>query len=460
MNVNSPAADERRCRRNERTARMATIATTHAPNVLLPLRFIAAGLLALAIAVTWLVAEPSLITSYHYGPQAVAFAHLVLLGFVGSVVMGVIYQLTPVALEARLHSERLASVQFWFHLAGVAGMVWMFKEWNMKQVGHFGSIFATGVVLFVWNIVRTLLRVPRWNVIAVGMSSAVGWLAVTSLAGLFVACVKCWPWLSPFAPLAQMHAHAHLGGLGVFVLLIVAVSYRLVPMFAVSTIRSERRATSSIILLNIGVAGLAVTILFGSPWKLAFAMTSIAALTLFAVELIAILRARKRTTLDWGLRYFLTGVALLAPLCALALVLCWPGLPTARLTTQLENAYAILAILGVLAFAILGMLFKILPFLIWFHRYADNVGRGRVPSLMEMVSPRLQAIGYAMHVPGVLIAAAASVLGHEHCARVAAVLMAGSVALFLINGGIIGSHLLRRRVEEPPISIRPVHASA
>jgi len=87
--------------------------------------------------------------------------------------MGAMYQLVPVALETRLHSERLARWHFVAHLVGVAGMVVMFWTWNMKQVGHFGSVFALGVGLFVVNLVKTLRTIragtslrsrlpPRW----------------------------------------------------------------------------------------------------------------------------------------------------------------------------------------------------------------------------------------------------------------------------------------------------------
>lgn len=457
--IPTSAAPDRACRRNARAARLATLATEHAPNVALPLRFIAAGLLALAIAAGWLVAEPTLITNYHYSPHAVAFTHLVLLGFIVSVVMGVICQLAPVTLEARLYSERLARVQFWFHIAGVAGMVWMFLKWDMKQVGHFGSVFGVGIALFVYNLGRTLARIPRWNVVAFGIASALGWLLVTMLAGLFLACAKCWPWITPFEPLAQMHAHAHLGGLGVFVMLTVSVAYRLVPMFAVSEIQSLRRAGWSIALLNAGVAGVVATILVRSPWKVAFALVCISGLAFFAVEMVAILRVRKRRTLDWALKYFLTGMALLGPLSLLAIVLCWPGLPVTLTTMQIENAYAILAVFGVLAFAILGMLYRILPFLVWFHCYSGDIGRSRVPLFSEMLSPRLQAIGYWFHLPGVLIAAAASVLGHSRCATVGASLIAVSVLAFLINALGIASHLLRKRMVEEPVPDPPALVS-
>ena len=41
----------------------------------------------------------------------------------------------------------------------------------MKQVGHFGSVLAIGVGLFVYNLARTLARIPRWNVVAAGIAA-------------------------------------------------------------------------------------------------------------------------------------------------------------------------------------------------------------------------------------------------------------------------------------------------
>jgi hypothetical protein len=144
----------------------------------------------------------------------------------------------------------------------------------------------------------------------------------------------------------------------------------------------------------------------------------------------------------------------------LGAVISWPGLKETHVTLQLENAYAILAIFGVLSFAILGMLYKILPFLVWFHRYGSLVGRARIPSLAEMVSQRIQVAGYYLHLAGVLIAAAASVLGHTRCARMAAALIALSVVLFVINSISILSHLLRSHIDDAPLPAHTAGASA
>src|ERR1043166_5435980 len=134
--------------------------TSQPASTRLPLTFIVTGVLALFVGVGTLVAEPSILATYHYNQNVIAVTHLFVLGWICSVVMGAMYQLVPVALETRLHSEKLARWQLAFHVVGVAGMVWMFWTWNLKQAGHFGSVFATGVALFVYNLARTLRRVP------------------------------------------------------------------------------------------------------------------------------------------------------------------------------------------------------------------------------------------------------------------------------------------------------------
>jgi hypothetical protein len=428
------------------------ITAANAPSASLPLRFIIAGLLALGIAGAWLVVNPSLITEYHYGPQPVAFTHLVLLGFGLSVVMGVLYQLGPVALDVKLYSERLARFQSWLHLIGVPGMVCMFLKWDFKQIGHFGSVFGIGVILFVYNMARTLARIPRWTPIAFGIATGIGWMLVTMSAGLFIACAKCWPSLSSFAPLPQMHAHAHLGLLGIFITLIVAVSYRLVPMFAVSKVQSSRRAAWSIALLNLGVASVATTILFQSPWKIGAALITISGLALFNVELRAILRAGARPKLDWGMRHFITGMSLITPTATLSLALCLPGVPV---SPHLENVYAVFGLFGVLLFALIGILYKILPFFVWFHRYGSEIGRSKVPQLADMYSAPLQAFGYALHIAALFLVAGAAAFGSRPLSSFGCALFASSLLTLGINVVSILRHLSRRRPLEPLTTLRP-----
>ena len=412
----------------------------------LPLRFVLTGISSLIAGIIFLIVRPDILATYHYNQYVIAVTHLFTLGWLASIVMGAMYQLVPVALETKLHNEKMARWQFVFHFIGGVGMVWMFWIWDMTQVGHFGSIMALSIGLFVYNIARTLKKIPRWNVIAAAIASALFWLSWTAAMGLYVAASKCWNF-TPFDTVAQMHAHAHLGGVGFFLMMLMGVSYKLVPMFCLSDLQSPRRAAWSIGLLNFGLLGLFLAVLFSSRLKLAFAAMVILALAFYGWEIFAILRARKRRVLDWGLKYFLTAIGLLIPLSLLALVLCWPGLPATIFTTQLENVYGFLALIGVLTFAILGMLYKIVPFLVWYSSYSKEIGRNKVPALSELYSPRVQAIGYWISLAAIAGLSCATALSSERAVQWSGIALAASVLLFALNMGKILSHLVRPKIE-------------
>ncbi len=438
-----------------------------APSIKLPLAFVVTGLLALLTGVGWLIAQPMILATYHYNQFVIAATHLFVLGWIASIVMGAMYQLVPVALETKLFSERLAKIHFVFHVIGFVGMVWMFKVWNMKQVGHFGCAMFVGVGLFVYNLVRTLLRVPKWNVTATAVTAALAWLSLTVTAGLLIAIGKSSyesteglaaaggisilvdslrsiaGFMSHFDAISAMHAHAHLGAIGCFTMLIVGVSYKLIPMFTLSEVQSKRRAAWSVGLLNLGLAGSFVTILLRSPWKVAFAIVIVSALVIYGIELAAILRARKRRTLDWGIKYFLTAVLLFGPLSALAVVLSWPGLPLNAFTGQLENLYGFLGLIGVISFAIIGMLYKIIPFLVWFASYSKQIGRAQVPALADLYSEKLQIAGYVAFLSGLATTGVAIVLANQIGVRAGCILLAASLLTLALNVVLMLTHFFR-----------------
>lgn len=453
------------------TGGTAGLASANSPAVTLPLRFVVTGVLSLLTAVVVLLVRPDLLATYHYNQYAVAVTHLVVLGFMATVVMGATYQLVPVALEVSLFSERLARWQFVFHLVGFVGMVWMFWRWNLEQVGHYASVLAVGVAMFAWNIGRTLLRARVKDAVAQGIASAVVWLSLTVLVGLALAAAKCTyetvdsrSWFTPvgflvhllawtaglvqrFEPIGLMHGHAHLGGAGFFVLMIIAVSYKLLPMFTLSEIQSERRALASIWVFNSGLAGLFTTMALHSAWKPAFAGVLLVALALYGVELVAILRARRRRVIDWGLRYYLTAMVLLALLAVLGVVLSWPGLPATLFTTQLENVYGFLGLIGVVALTIIGFLHKIVPFLVWYRAYSPQVGRHKVPMLGDLFSERIQRLAYWCYLAGLVLICGGAAASSAGWVRIGLGFLLASLLLFGFNLFTMVRHLWRPQLQ-------------
>ena len=203
-------------------------------------------------------------------------------------------------------------------------------------------------------------------------------------------------------------------------------------------------------LLNAGLAGSFVTILLRNPWKPVFSGVVIVALALYVLELRAILQARKRRTLDWGVRYFLTAVGFMLPLAVIAAVLSWPTLPMNAWTMQLENVYGFLGLVGVVSFAILGMLYKIVPFLVWFGTYSQHIGKAQLPALAEMYSARLQVIGYWSFLAGLLATLVAMEFSNAVAVRGGCFLLAAALAVFGINIAQMLRHFFRPQLRPLP----------
>lgn len=417
----------------------------HAPATGVAMRFVLFGLACLTSAAVWLLLEPEILTAHHYRPHTVAWVHLVVLGFILSVIAGALYQIAPVAMETKLYSARLAELHFVAHFLGVAVMVPFFAVWDLKQVGHGGSLVFLGMLVFVGNIARTLNRAPRPDVVGAFIASSMLWLFLTMGAGLAIATNKFWPFL-PGPQLHWMYAHAHLGVGGVFINLTVGVSLRLVPMFSLSEIRSVARAWGAFALVNLGIAGLFWAIVAGSPpAQRLFGGVLIAGLGVYGVELRAILAARKRRRLDWGLWQFLCAVATLAAAAGAGATLVSPVPLRPEVLVHWQTAYALLALLGVIVPAILGMLQKILPFLIWQRVYAPFIGRKPVPSLGQLSSESVQGAVFWMYLVALAALLTAAFAGSPWLARGAAAIWLAVVALFLVNAGQILGHWFRPR---------------
>jgi hypothetical protein len=196
-------------------------------------------------------------------------------------------------------------------------------------------------------------------------------------------------------------------------------------------------------LLNLGLATAFVTVLFQSRLKPVGAAMVVAGLVLYGMEMRAILQARKRRTLDWALRQFLAALALLPLVAVIGVVLSWPSLPLTGFTGQLENVYGFLALIGVVTLAVLGMLYKVVPFLVWYASYSREIGRRKVPSLAELYSVRLQVASFGLLLAGILGTALATALAHEAAVRWGTGVLAAGLILFGWNLGLILRHLIR-----------------
>lgn len=415
----------------------------------LPLAFILCGLLAFAVASSWLAASPSLILQPFLHPSVVACVHLFLPGFLLSVTIGAFYQLMPVVLGAPLHaSSRALWLHFVAHVLGLPVLVLGFIAARFDWVGIGGLFIATGIIHFTLTACRTFAQGTRRDAAAWSFPLSATWLLITVVLGILLAGHRRWPFL-PLSAVDLLRAHAHLGLGGFFLTLLQGATFQLVPMFTMGQAQRPRFIWGGILCTQAGLLLLAPGFAWSLPvLAIAGASFLIIGIACSGIALRATLLTRRRKKLEPGLRAFLTGATLLIPITGVASTLMivetgWTGFP------RLVSSYGVLIILGALSLMVLGMLCKIVPFLVWMRAYGPLVGKQPVPLATELSSKPLERVWAAAHLSALVLLVAACATATPVLAGLGAWTLAGGGLIFLINIARVLMHL--HRATPPPL---------
>ena len=286
------------------------------------------------------------------------------------------------------------------------------------------------------------------------MALALGGLALTALFGTVLGVDKVWHIL-PGALFPTLHAHVHLALLGWVLPTVLAVAARVYPMFLLAP--ETGVASARVQLAGVAAGGPLVVIglLLETPAAVVVgALLAATAVTAHVAWIGTMVRARKRPRLDWGLAFALAGAVFLAAATALGMALA-TGLvagPRAAL------AYGVLALGGWASLTIVGMLLKIVPFLVWYRVYGPRAGRAPVPTLAQLSWRTGEAAAFARLVPGVAARAVTVALGDVIGLRIAGVALAlGAIAFASVLAGVL-RHLVRTLRQ--PVVVTPVMRAA
>jgi hypothetical protein len=393
-----------------------------APDV--PLRYLvaAAGAFVLAtLGVVWLAPE---LAGHYYHPRIVALTHTVTLGWITLTIMGASYQLIPIVLERTIWSERLARWQFWLLVASISGMIAHFYLGSWPGLVTAAGFLAAGISAHLVNVIATLRGFKRWSFTARLVVVGYAGLALTMLFGLALGMDRIWKFLpGHFFP--TLHAHFHLALLGWVAPMIFGVAARVYPMFLLAP--EPEGWPDAVQFWGIALGGPAVVLgLLGIPGlTVAGTLAVIGATAGHAWWVMGFARSRKRPRLDWGLCFALTGTAFLLPAALMGLAFALDLLSG----PQRAIAYAVLTLGGWVSLTIVGMMLKIVPFLVWYRVYSPRAGKEPVPTLAQLSWPRAEGLAYFLLTGGFVLFSLAAVVGQTEWIRAAgAVLLLGALA--------------------------------
>lgn len=412
-------------------------AASKAPPFRLPGQHFAAALAFLVLGGAGLVwTAPELAAGAYPSPRVVAVAHLFTLGWITTSIMGALYQFLPVALGQPIRSEAVAHLTFGLYAPGLAAFVvgLLFGGPALMLAG--AVVFGVGILLFVGNLAATLGRAERRDVTWWALAAADLFLLVTLVLGLALAGNLRWGFLGAGRFLA-VGTHLHVALAGWVLLVMVGVAHRLLPMFLLSHGVGERLAKAAVALIATGAAVLA-TLHHAPPllsrWVPAGLIGS--GLVAFLLQARAFFRSRHRPTLDPGMR--LAGAAL--GVLAVGLVLAAPVL-TGGAPARLATAYVTVLVLGISLF-VAAHYYKIVPFLVWYHRFGPLAGKRPVPKVADLFSARAATAAGALLLVGTLGLAASVAAGSPSLTRAAA-------ATFLAGATVEALQMLRLARRNP-----------
>jgi hypothetical protein len=243
------------------------------------------------------------------------------------------------------------------------------------------------------------------------------------------------------SPLAAMYAHAHLAAIGWAAMLVVGLSYRLIPMMLPAAMPTGRSLALSAIFLEAGLAVIVTALFTSSAWLLAGTALIVAGFVSFVVQLRQALqhkmpRPPALPRRDWST--WQTHAAFLWLLVALVMgvVLSTDAGGESRLT--LMWMYGIAGLVGFLAQIVAGIEGRLVPFYAWYRAFA---AKGSPPdrAAHELPSSRFAGWIFAGWTSGVPLLA-------WGLSRASAPLIATGAALLLaavLLGATYLAHMLR-----------------
>jgi len=349
-----------------------------APPLDAPARFfITVPLFGVIASVVIIMSDPELLMN-RYSLESIVIVHLFTIGMFAMAILGALQQMLPVLAGVSLPKAK--GVATYSHLALVLGTLLMGT--GLLSGSHTLLFLAeiglgSGFLVLLAAIALAMRKVAFFTPTVKAMSFAVSVAFLIVLLGLHLLGGYASGDVSELQiTLANIHSvWAIFGFAG---LLIIGVAFQVLPMFYVTP---QFKAFTTQFMVPLVILGLVTWLLLNIYLpKYAWVGSSILVIFFLAFSTMIVKKfyERRRPISDVTVKYWNLGAFLLAT-----------GLLLWQSDTFTEGDYMpVIAVLigGFILSIISGMLYKIIPFLVWFH--LNGQGYMSVPTMGEMVDKR------------------------------------------------------------------------
>lgn len=405
--------------------------------VVLPF-YVYAGI-SFIVGTALLLFHTDIIHSHYFNPITLAITHVMALGWGLMIIFGASHQLVPVLIEGKLDSNGLAYATFILAGTGIPFIVIGFYVFNVGWMLQTGAVLVNlGVICYIANIFTSAYKsgkhdIHSWYVITAGL-----WLFSTTFFGLLLVLNFTKP-LLPSDSVTYLTIHAHLGILGWFLLLVIGVASRLIPMFLISKYTNTKTLWWIYGMINGSLISFLIFRLLHANVQLYYVsmILALTAIVLFGIHIKRAHKVRIRKNVDEQMKISLVSVLqMLIPFVVLIVVLFL--LPTEK--NNIILLYGFCIFFGWLTAIILGMTFKTLPFIIWNRTYHKKARVGRTPAPKELFNPDIFNTMAIVYIFGFISFIVGVILLNNILLKAGAAALLIAAILYVLNTTIALTH--------------------
>lgn len=353
--------------------------------------------------------------------RVLGWVHLYLIGFVMMSIIGAMGQMSVVVGEVYHAYPDL--FRWIFPLLGIGTAMLSAGFYGNPQWMMVGGALLLGALgLFGTDLFFTLRRSLRRTAIIRSMQWSTFFLGIGLLIGLAMA--------SGYAGMSTLEAsgfrNAHVFALigGYVMINIMGVSTVLLPMFGACDRPADNDYTIGFAMMSAAVGMMVVSLWI--PWlSIVSFVVAMGSVIYYMIRVYRIFTSKKRPYSDiWERSVAVAFVSLLAA------VVCGMYGVVYESEQGIKIAFWLFAS-GFLGFLISAHLYKIVPFLVWFERFAPLIEERAVPPMHELLPKRLAALQWATAIIGVSATAIALMMENTVLMRSGVTVMALSGVLLL-----------------------------
>jgi hypothetical protein len=364
-----------------------------APPISVPYRFfLTAPLFGAVAGLILAVLGPATFQS-RWSPGALAMTHLIVVDFMLQAMCGSLLQFVAVVAGANIWRPRVVAAVV--HPLITAGAIFLASAFLFEQRVLFllaALVFVAALGMFLTVMAVALLRTPaRGMSIHVLRLAVLGLLITVALGATLAVTLGLAADLPPgWSLLAVINVHVAWGLCGWALMLVIGVSYLVVPMFQLTPAYPGwfTRALPACLLVVLGLWTLQLVPSLGTAqgWQRGVALAGVLLAAAYAGVTLWLQSRRRRRQTDVTL--ILWRGAMLSLLALAASWIAFAAVPRLGDDPRAAVWLGVLALPGLFLSVITGMLYKIMPFLNWLHLQQDGGLGMPLPNMKQMIPER------------------------------------------------------------------------